>query len=98
TVKAPEQLLKLSCIIPTLNRGCILVDTIHQLLGQKARAHEIIVVDQTEIAGSNIRSQMEKWQAEGAIIWLRQAEANASLARNQGALAATGDILVFLDD
>lgn len=90
--------LRICCIIPTFNRGMILIDTVRQLLAQTIRAHEILVVDQTIAPDENTRQALYDWNALGSIRWLHQREPNASLARNQGAFAATGDVLLFLDD
>lgn len=88
----------ISCIIPTFNRGTVLVETIQMLLDQESAAHEIIVVDQSLITPPPVIAQLEAWSKVGAIQWKLQSEPSASKARNRGALAATGDILVFLDD
>ena len=88
----------ISCIIPTLGRGRVLFDTIEMLLAQSQPAHEIVVVDQTATPDEATRLALEVWHENGAIRWLRQVEPNASKARNAGALAATGDVVLFLDD
>jgi glycosyltransferase involved in cell wall biosynthesis len=88
----------ISCIIPTLNRGTVLVETIRQLLTQKCRASEIILVDQTPRLDPATEGALNAWREQGVIEWIRQSEPNASKARNAGALAASGEILLFLDD
>ena len=88
----------ISCIIPTLGRGRILCDTIEMLLTQSYPAHEIIVVDQTAEPDAETRGALENWHQQKKIRWLHQTEPNASKARNVGALAATGDVVLFLDD
>ena len=90
--------ISISCIIPTLARGQVVCDTVGMLLAQSRPAHEIILVDQTRQHTAVIERQLKDWAAKGIIVWLRQAEANASKARNAGALAATGEVLLFLDD
>ena len=90
--------MKISCIIPTLGRGKILCDTIEMLLGQSHPAHEIIVVDQTAAPDEATCRALTEWNQQGKIRWLRQTEPNASKARNAGALAATGEVVLFLDD
>ena len=88
----------ISCIIPTLNRGRVLVDTLEQLVAQKPQSPEIIVVDQTPQVDPATEAALSAWRDQGVIQWIRQAEPNASKARNTGALAASGDVLLFLDD
>jgi GT2 family glycosyltransferase len=90
--------VKISCIIPTLGRGRILCDTIEMLLAQSYPAHEIIVVDQTSEPDEETRRILTEWNQQGEIRWLRQTEPNASKARDAGALAATGDVVLLLDD
>lgn len=90
--------IQISCIIPTLGRGQVLCDTIQMLLAQTYPAHEIIVVDQTPSHNEQTRKDLSAWANHGKIRWLRQKEPNASKARNAGALAATGDVVLFLDD
>jgi GT2 family glycosyltransferase len=89
---------RISCIIPTLNRGTVLVDTVEQLLAQKPQVPEIILVDQTPPVDPETEALLSAWRDQGAIKWIRQLEPNASKARNTGALAAKGEILLFLDD
>src|SRR5262249_14700431 len=41
---------------------------------------------------------LKKWSQQGVLKWLRQFDPNASRARNVGALAASGEVILFLDD
>ena len=89
---------RISFIVPTFNRGTVLLSALRTLFAQSIPAHEIIVVDQSTETSEDVTKQLQTWRQEGAIIWIEQSEPNASMARNRGALAASGDILVFLDD
>ncbi len=89
---------RISCIIPTLNRGRILCETIRLLQQQTHRPHEIVIVDQTPRHDAETERLLAAWTIEKVIVRIRQSEPNASLARNLGARAATGDIFLFLDD
>jgi glycosyltransferase involved in cell wall biosynthesis len=90
--------IKVSCILPTFNRGQVLCDTIKMLLGQTVAPFEIIVVDQSDQLIEESQNRLTDWQNKGVIQLLRQQEPNASKARNSGAMAASGDVLLFLDD
>lgn len=90
--------MNISCIIPTLNRGKVLSDTAEMLFAQSYPAHEIIVVDQTPQLDEETHLTLTEWSQQGKICWLRQKEPNASKARNTGALVATGDVVLLLDD
>lgn len=90
--------VRISCVIPTFNRNEVLCATIQMLLRQTVPAHEILVVDQSIRHEPETEHALKAWAKQGAIRWLGQKEPNASLARNAGALAATGDVLLFLDD
>ena len=87
-----------SCVIPTFNRGVVLVTTIQMLLDQTVSAHDIVVVDQSTETPPEVAIQLQHWHTEKKIRWIRQEEPNASMARNRGALESSGDIIVFLDD
>lgn len=90
--------LKISCVIPTFNRGPVLVRSLEMLLDQAHKADEIIIVDQSTEVPLEVAERLKSWAESGAIQWIRQPEPNASMARNRGALASTGEIILFLDD
>lgn len=76
----------------------MLCNLIKMLITQVYPAHEIIVIDQSFANSPETTTSLRTWAGTNTIKWLKQAEPNASKARNRGAVAATGDILLFLDD
>lgn len=96
--KVSADVVKISCIIPTLNRQKVLANTINDLLQQTTLPHEIIVVDQTVYQHESEKKLFLQFSDHHLLRWIFQSEQNASLARNVGTLASTGDIVLFLDD
>jgi hypothetical protein len=88
--------LRVSVLIPTLDRYPHLFALLDQLRDQTVPPHEIVVVDQTEEA-----QRRPAWPEAFAdlplrVIWRDQAGQCSS--RNAGLLALTGDAVLFLDD
>ena len=90
--------LSLDIIIPTLNRGKVLIDTIDELQHQTRRANEIIIVDQTLIHDSSDESRLNYLQDIGTIQWIKVNEASITKAMNLGLVRSKSDIVLFLDD
>jgi glycosyltransferase involved in cell wall biosynthesis len=84
--------LWISCVIPTLNRGKVVLDTIQMLLAQDCGAPEVAVVGQTPNLDEETRRKLRNWHALGKS---RQLEPKARKARNVGALAASGNVPRF---
>jgi Glycosyl transferase family 2 len=82
-----------SVIIPTRDRGRLLVDSVRSVLAAPSPPAEVIVVD----AGSEDGSVEQAAALDAAVRVLRLGPANAAVARNAGAAAASGDLLAFLD-
>ena len=85
-----------SLIIPTYNRGDVLLETLEMAVRQKYSAYEIIVVDQTRSIDSRLQRYLST--AGDRIRYIHLPEPNLPAARNAGIRAAKGDILVFVDD
>lgn len=88
--------MKLTIAIPTYNRGAILADTLAQLL--PLGADEIVIADQTRQHPLEVAAKLERWSAEGAIRWLRLPEPSIPHAMNEALVAATSELVLFLDD
>lgn len=82
--------IKISVIIPTLNEGRYIMDTLKSLSAQSFKDFEVIVVD-----GGSSDGTYRLARRYAKII--EQPVRGVSLARNTGAMHAKGDILFFTD-
>ena len=86
---------KISVIIPVYNNAEFICETLESVINQKYREHEIIVVND----GSPDSNQLEralKMRLDD-IIYIKQRNAGAGVARNTGIEHARGEIIAFLD-
>ncbi len=93
-----DSTVKVSIVIPTYRRNDVLVDTIRHVSRLTPAAHEIIVVDQTERHDQATEALLDHWHAQGLIRLLRLPAPGVTHAMNAGLIAATGDVVLFLDD
>ena len=86
---------KISVVIPVYNNAEFIVETLDSVIGQKYREHEIIVVND----GSPDSEQLERAlkMRLDEIIYIKQRNAGAGVARNTAIEHARGDIIAFLD-
>jgi glycosyltransferase involved in cell wall biosynthesis len=87
---------RISLIIPTYDRGEILSNTLAMALNQDYPDYEIIVVDQSKSVPDGVRRAIE--DAHFRVQYIRMLHPNLPAARNAGARAASGEIIVFIDD
>ena len=87
-----------SIVIPTYQRGAVVLDSVEALLALKCRADEILLVDQTASHPPDIDRQLQALHASGSIRWLRLPEPSIPHAMNVGLLEARYDVVLFLDD
>lgn len=89
-----------SVVMPTHNRRNALLPTLHALAESDypTERWEIVLVD--DGSTDDTEPAVQEWVREsGAFLrYLRQENAGPAAARNRGAAAATGEILIFLDD
>jgi glycosyltransferase involved in cell wall biosynthesis len=89
-----------SVIVPTLNRADSVTRTVRSLLAQKVAnaALDIIVVDNGSSDGTFERVSLLADHAPCAFRVLREPNLGLHNARHAGALAASGEVLLFTDD
>ena len=87
--------VKVSVIIPTINRYDDLKRSIQYLLEQDFTGYEIIIIDQTENEDSN---SIGAFNQNEKIKYYYSDVKSASASRNIGINKATGEILLFIDD
>jgi teichuronic acid biosynthesis glycosyltransferase TuaG len=86
---------KISVVIPAYNAAQFIAEALDSVVAQKFREHEIIVVND----GSPDTDQLEraiKMRLED-IIYIKQRNAGAGIARNMAIEHARGEIIAFLD-
>jgi GT2 family glycosyltransferase len=88
----------LTIVIPTLNRGSVLVETLRQLMALEPPASEILVLDQTPQHKQDVQDALSAWRREGKIRWIQLSSPSATRAMNQGLVAANCENILFLDD
>ncbi|MFM9905459.1 MAG: glycosyltransferase family 2 protein [Pyrinomonadaceae bacterium] len=86
---------KISVVIPAYNSAEYISETLDSVMAQKFREHEVIVVNDgspdTEQFERAIRNHLEE------IVYIKQRNAGAGVARNTGIANARGHIIAFLD-
>jgi GT2 family glycosyltransferase len=88
----------ISVVIPTLGRLQCLANTLRLLQKQTAAAEEIIVIDQTPAYDAGERALLSDLKRIKNLLYMKQDEPNASLARNAGLRLASNEVVLFLDD
>lgn len=91
--------MRASVIVTTRDRAPLLEDCLRSILADRSRAiRELVVVDN---ASSDATAEVVRDAAAGAAVpvrYVREERLGQSHARNAGAKAARGEILVFTDD
>ncbi len=87
--------MKISIIIPTINRYNDLKGSIKCLLEQDFDGYEIIIIDQTENGDSK---DLGEFDGNKKIKYYRSDIKSASASRNIGIEKSSGEVLLFIDD
>jgi glycosyltransferase involved in cell wall biosynthesis len=88
-----------SVIIPTYNRSALLKEAVLSVVNQTYRPIECIVVDDgsTDNTDIVIKELQELNDAQFKLIYIKQDNAGAQVARNKGTAAAQGEYIQYLD-
>jgi GT2 family glycosyltransferase len=92
TLTAATNSVSISVVIPVHNGGGRVVDCLASLARQREHVLEFLVVDDSSTDGA-----LECATSLGARVFKVASRSGPASARNLGALAATGDVLLFLD-
>lgn len=87
-----------SVIIATYNRFAALRQTLADLNAQSQRPIEVIVIDQSRDDRGNPANYQTELESFTGVRYVYQVHPNAQAARNNGVLAAQGDIVLLVDD
>lgn len=90
--------MSISIVIPTFNRGPLLINTIRDLLSIPHPANEIVVIDQTRSHPPEVARQLSDWEQDGSISLTYQPTPSVVKAMNLGLVTAKEDYVLFLDD
>jgi GT2 family glycosyltransferase len=90
--------LPISIVIPTYRRDSVLIETLTRLLSLDPGPAEILVIDQIDKHQDIAEKNLESWQEDGQIKWLRLAGPSITRAINVGLCQAKQDLVLCLDD
>ncbi|MEM0926513.1 MAG: glycosyltransferase [Planctomycetota bacterium] len=88
----------LSIVIPTLGRERVLLETVGSLLELPTRAAKLFVVDQTPTHEPTTEKQLDDWDRENLIEWIRLERPSITRSMNHGLRLADTPLVLFLDD
>src|SRR5215510_3679550 len=89
--------MKFSIVIPTFQRSALLRETLDSLSRQTDKDFEVVVVCDGHDPAT--RTLADQYQASYPLKWIfQETNKGQATARNEGAFAAGGELLAFLDD
>ena len=92
--------MKISCIIPTMNRYDTLKETIESYISGSSIPDQLVIVDQSEVETTRgkIRSLAESYSDRMEVTYFHQSLPSLTAARNKGVQLAHHDLIIFSDD
>ena len=90
--------MKISVVIPTYNRSLFVHKCIQSLIEQDFKQDEFEIIVVSDGSTDDTRQIVGQFTGLPTVILLEQENAGLSSGRNAGALAASGEIVLFLDD
>lgn len=90
--------MKLSIVIPTLNRGALLHTVIEHVRAQRFQDWELWVVDQSDPEGRAANEAFLARLADPRLRYLHLDVRGLPNARNEALARVTGEVVLFLDD
>ena len=91
-----NQVVRISVVIPTIDRGRAIVETVESVCGNTYPDYEVIVGDQS--TDDLTRESLEPYVADGRVRYFRHVRRGAAINRNLGAWRAGGQIIAYVDD
>ena len=91
-----EQTCPISVVIPTIDRGPAIIETVESVLRNGYPNFEIIVGDQSN--DGRTRESLAPYIADGRIRYFSNPREGVALNRNLGASRARGEIIAYTDD
>lgn len=86
---------RISVVIPAYNVAPYIGETLASVFAQTFTDYEVILVNDGSLDTENLERALEPYA--GRLRYLKQENAGASAARNQGLRTARGDLIAFLD-
>ena len=90
--------VELSLVIPTHNRAELLGEMLTSLARQTLPPERFEVIVAVDGSDDGTQEMLQGFEAPYSLQAIYQSQSGVSVARNRGAQAASGDILLFLDD
>ena len=95
-VDQDRSIMRISVIIPTMDRPQLLDRLLSTLIGQTLLPDEVIIIDQS--ADDATSRTCDRYRASLPITYLKAEARGVSAAKNVGYPLSTGDIITFADD